>query len=219
LVAGDTNNAPDIFVYDRKTGQTVRATIDSAGSEAAPGTFSHSAAISPDGGWVAFSSDATNLVLRDHNKADDVFVRDLGLVCPPIALYCSNKPNSAGCKPKITASGTPSRSGETAFFVLGTRFVNNQTGLFFWGGQPKNVPFMGGALCVKGPLTRTPVQSSGGTPNGVNCTGTFSFAFDSAYMAKKGLSAGMTIYGQYWSRDHAPLRVGLSDGIQFTICP
>src|SRR5947207_3124581 len=33
LVAGDTNAATDIFVHDRKTGETVRVSVDSAGIE------------------------------------------------------------------------------------------------------------------------------------------------------------------------------------------
>jgi Tol biopolymer transport system component len=72
LVAGDTNNATDIF---RTDGSTVRR-VSVARTRQADGS-SYGAAISGDGRYVAFSSDATNLVARDTNNVPDVFVRDL----------------------------------------------------------------------------------------------------------------------------------------------
>jgi len=74
LVSGDTNVARDIFVRDRQTGTTERASVDSAGTQ---GNY-HSGwpSISADGRYVAFDSYASNLVLGDTNSARDVFVRD-----------------------------------------------------------------------------------------------------------------------------------------------
>jgi Tol biopolymer transport system component len=74
LVSGDTNDAHDIFIYDRQTSQTTRASVDSSGAQA--DNSSTSAAISADGRYVAFQSSATNLVAQDTNSASDVFVRD-----------------------------------------------------------------------------------------------------------------------------------------------
>jgi len=219
LVAQDTNGVPDVFVHDRVSGLTERASVDSGGNQIPFPFAAGAASLSPDGRFVGFSSSADNLVLRDQNGVGDVFVRDLQLSCPPMALYCSSKKNSAGCKPKISAAGSPSVSGRTAFFVISTQQVNQQQGLFFWGTSSKGTPFQGGTLCVRAPLQRTPVQASGGKATGSDCSGTFSFTFDAAYMASRGLSAGTTVYGQYWSTDSAPSGVGLTDGLQFTICP
>lgn len=70
LVDDDTNGRADIFVHDRANGQTVRvgqpAGAESDGNSAAP-------AISGDGAWIVFESDATNLVPGDDNGARDVF--------------------------------------------------------------------------------------------------------------------------------------------------
>jgi Tol biopolymer transport system component len=70
LVPADTNGRADIFVHDRTTGTTVRvgqpSGSESNGSSAAP-------AISGDGAWVVFESDATNLVPGDDNAARDIF--------------------------------------------------------------------------------------------------------------------------------------------------
>jgi Tol biopolymer transport system component len=74
LVAGDTNDKTDIFVHDRQTGATTRVSVDSAGNQAEG--FSEQPAISADGRFVAFTSDAANLVNGDTNSYGDVFVHD-----------------------------------------------------------------------------------------------------------------------------------------------
>jgi Tol biopolymer transport system component len=74
LVYADTNGVADIFVRDRQTGTTTRVSRNSAGVEGNDGSFSPS--ISGDGRYVAFPSDATNLVAGDTNGVSDIFVRD-----------------------------------------------------------------------------------------------------------------------------------------------
>jgi Tol biopolymer transport system component len=74
LVAGDTNGAFDVFVHDRVTGATERASVASNGAQA--DFDSDSCAISADGRFVVFSSSATNLVPGDMNDEYDVFLRD-----------------------------------------------------------------------------------------------------------------------------------------------
>jgi len=76
LVAGDTNALDDVFVHDRNTGATERASVDSAGTEADLMSSSNGFGISADGRFVAFISGATNLVAGDTNDVADVFVRD-----------------------------------------------------------------------------------------------------------------------------------------------
>ncbi|MFL7868877.1 MAG: hypothetical protein AB8I58_08620 [Anaerolineales bacterium] len=74
LVSGDTNNADDIFVHDRQTGQTTRVSVSTSGEEA--NGYSSSPAISGDGRYVAFYSEASNLVSGDANGCGDIFVHD-----------------------------------------------------------------------------------------------------------------------------------------------
>jgi alpha-tubulin suppressor-like RCC1 family protein len=78
LVAGDTNGASDIFVYDRHTGATERISVDSSGNEATGGggLGSDGASISGYGRYVVFRSDADNLVTGDNNGVADIFVHD-----------------------------------------------------------------------------------------------------------------------------------------------
>jgi Tol biopolymer transport system component len=75
LVPGDTNLWTDVFVRDTQTGQTTRVSVDSSGTQG--NRRSHAASISADGRFVAFQSEATNLVPGDTNGTDDVFVRDM----------------------------------------------------------------------------------------------------------------------------------------------
>lgn len=70
LVTDDDNRRADIFVHDRDTAQTVLVS-----RSAADPSDGHSAnpAISGDGAWIVFESDATNLVAGDTNDARDIF--------------------------------------------------------------------------------------------------------------------------------------------------
>jgi Tol biopolymer transport system component len=74
LVPGDTNNARDIFVRDLQTEETTRVNLAAGGIEA--NGASYFTAISGDGRFVAFESDADNLVAGDTNNTSDIFVHD-----------------------------------------------------------------------------------------------------------------------------------------------
>ena len=74
LVAGDTNGHVDVFVRDRLTKMTERASVSSARVQADGDSWAP--AISADGRYVAFESIASNLVTGDTNDAWDVFVHD-----------------------------------------------------------------------------------------------------------------------------------------------
>ena len=74
LVADDTNGVFDVFVRDRLARRTERVTVAADGGQSNGGNFY--AALSADGRFVAFQSNATNLVAGDSNFRSDVFVRD-----------------------------------------------------------------------------------------------------------------------------------------------
>ncbi len=75
LVPADTNGASDVFVHDRATGNTERVSVTSDGAETTR-FYSHQAAISADGRYVAFSALAYDLVPGDTNQRQDVFLHD-----------------------------------------------------------------------------------------------------------------------------------------------
>lgn len=105
LVANDTNGRSDIFVYDRVLDVTVRASVDSNGSQ---GNFeSRRPAISADGRYVAFDSFATNFAPGDTNQTADIFVHDI--VTGDTELVSidpgGNQFRGTSSKPDISADG------------------------------------------------------------------------------------------------------------------
>lgn len=75
LVLNDTNNASDVFVRDTVSGTTRLVSVSTAGTKG--NGPSRSPAMTPDGRYVVFVSDATNLVAGDGNGVSDIFVADL----------------------------------------------------------------------------------------------------------------------------------------------
>src|SRR4028118_1373396 len=69
LVPGDNNNTGDIFVRDRLTNTTTLVSVDSAGNQA--NSDSRDPSISADGRFVAFESDASNIVPGNTNSSRD----------------------------------------------------------------------------------------------------------------------------------------------------
>ncbi len=69
-----TDNCPDVFVHDRNTGQTFRVSVGSGGTQALG--WSATSSLSADGRYVAFESQAGNVVIGDTNGVYDIFVRD-----------------------------------------------------------------------------------------------------------------------------------------------
>ncbi|MBK8816693.1 MAG: PD40 domain-containing protein [Methylococcaceae bacterium] len=87
LVDEDTNNLSDVFVHDQLTRKTIRVSVSSKGEQTVPfclglhchltGGNNYGSSISADGQFVAFYSDANNLVPFDKNEVRDVFIHSL----------------------------------------------------------------------------------------------------------------------------------------------
>jgi Tol biopolymer transport system component len=75
LVPGDTNGVEDVFIRDLVAGTTRRVSVRGRAGQA--NGRSGTPAISPDGRFVTFESEATNLHGRDRNRVADVFLRDV----------------------------------------------------------------------------------------------------------------------------------------------
>jgi Tol biopolymer transport system component len=104
LVPDDTNSVEDIFIYDRTTQLTMRASVASDGAQGnnVSGVIS-GPMISADGRFAAFASDASNLVGDDRNGWTDVFVYEQSCVATPendadqdgVADACDNCPTTS----------------------------------------------------------------------------------------------------------------------------
>src|SRR6185436_10712417 len=76
LVPDDTNDAIDVFVHDRDTGETTRVSVDSSGAQTSGLADRRLYALSANGRVVAFSTVEGDLVPNDTNEALDVFIHD-----------------------------------------------------------------------------------------------------------------------------------------------
>lgn len=99
LVRNDTNGAFDIFVRDLGAGTTRRVSLSSSGGEANRDSFAP--AISDDGRYITFNSDAENLVPGDTNDTLDVYVRD----------------TAAGTTTRVSVSSSGGNTNEYSFAV------------------------------------------------------------------------------------------------------
>src|SRR6266536_310963 len=84
LVKRDTNGKTDVFVHDRVTGRTVRASVDSAGAESNDVSFRPD--LNGDGRFVVFDSIASNLVAGDTNTCGPFF-NDIAGECPDVFVH------------------------------------------------------------------------------------------------------------------------------------
>ncbi len=155
----------------------------------------------------------------DGSRADmGAFAFDLNYCTAP-RVYCTAKPNSLGCIPMISSTGTPAATGTDDFHVVAAQVINKQNGIMIWSRAEHSAPFYGGTLCIGAPIKRTHIQNSGGSHLGSDCSGGFDFFFSHAYMSEKGIAAFDTIYAQFWYRDPMdPTGVGLTDALRFVVC-
>jgi Tol biopolymer transport system component len=97
----------DVFVHDRVTGKTVRASVKANGKEPAGPADSNSCSLSADGKEVSFRSDA-KLVGADNNGSEDVYVKNLRTGKVTLASVTTNGDQLSGVSvdnPRISGNG------------------------------------------------------------------------------------------------------------------
>lgn len=116
------NGFDDIYVVDRNTGVRKRISVNADGLEA--NGSSGSPAITPDGRFVAFHSEASDLVPGDTNGTHDVFVydRQLRTMRRVSVDGAGRQGNAMSTSPSISANGS-----FVAFTSHSTNFVSNDT--------------------------------------------------------------------------------------------
>jgi Tol biopolymer transport system component len=119
-IPGDNRVTTDIYVRDRRTGETALVSVAPDGAPADGSSSSPS--ISADGRLVAFVSDAGNLVPGDNNGQLDVFVRDWQAGRTELM---SARPGGA---PGNGASFSPAISDDGSVVAFASRASNLVTG-------------------------------------------------------------------------------------------
>lgn len=105
LVIDDSNGWRDVFVHDLAKGITTRVSVSSTGTEGDGDSLSRW--ISADGRFVAFESNASNLVPNDTNGTWDVFVHDVqtGETNRVSVDSSGNEGNGRSVGPSLSADG------------------------------------------------------------------------------------------------------------------
>ncbi len=144
---------------------------------------------------------------------------------------CTAKVNSLGCTSSWFAVGASSAAATSGFELRGTQVINQKPGILLYGTSgPDTIPFQGGTLCVKAPISRSvPVNSGGAGPTFNNCTGIYHIdmnAFAAGLLGgtpKPALRVpGTRVTCQWWGRDPGfapPNNTSLSMGLQYFVCP
>jgi Tol biopolymer transport system component len=130
LVTPATNGDPQIFARDRQTGTTTLVSENNSGNQGNGWSFNPS--ISADGRYVAFYSNATNLVTPSTNGYYQIFVRvrQTGTTTLASENNSGNQGNSDSIFPTISSDGryvafqststnlvTPATNGKLQIFV------------------------------------------------------------------------------------------------------
>jgi len=133
LVSGDTNGKFDIFLRDLQTGTTTLVSQGLSGAGANDDSFS--SFVSSDGRYVAFYSNASNLVSGDTNGSYDVFLRDVQAATTTLVTQApdgsATNSGSESWSPSVSADGQ-----HVAFSSNATNLVsaatNRRTNIFRW---------------------------------------------------------------------------------------
>jgi Tol biopolymer transport system component len=106
LVPGDTNANSDIFLRDRSKGTTTRESVGSFGTQGVGDNQNPS--LSLNGRFLAFDSDAFDLVAGDDNGLRDVFWHDCTKGTTTLVSVASDGTQSNGTSqlPSISANGS-----------------------------------------------------------------------------------------------------------------
>lgn len=114
LIANDVNNSADIYRSDWQTGTNGALALVSVKADGvqANGT-SGNTSMSEDGRFIAFGSDASNLVANDTNSASDVFIKDM--TTGTVYLASQNSLGQIGNAGSLAPS--ISRDGRTVAFA------------------------------------------------------------------------------------------------------
>ncbi|WP_159395815.1 TolB family protein [Streptomyces sp. 3211] len=101
----DTNGKVDIYIYDQ-VARTITRVAAPNGQQ--PNNHSRSPAISGDGRYVSFASDAGNLSVQDVNSLRDVFRynRETGAIDLVSKRNLGGASNGSSDKPQISSDGT-----------------------------------------------------------------------------------------------------------------
>jgi hypothetical protein len=150
---------------------------------------------------------------------------------PPTAFvftYCTAGTTTHGCLPAISATGAASASAPSGFTISVANVEGQKQGILFYGIDNSGfAPAPWGTsssfLCVKAPVQRAQILTSGGTL--LQCDGALGLDWNAFRFANPGalgspFAAGDHVFAQAWFRDPpSPKSTMLSDAVEFNLAP
>jgi hypothetical protein len=167
LVSGDLNNANDVYLWSRSTGQLTLVSLNDAGQQGnAASTFP---SVSANGGSVLFSSTASNLVSSPLTSTQQLYVRDLASDSAPVVAPLADASVNEGVT--FTASGSFSDPDGSTSWAATVDWGDGAGAQPLAVGQDKT--FALSKLLAPGTYTVTVSVTDG---EGLTGTGTFALA-------------------------------------------
>ncbi len=147
--AESPRNCADIFIKDRQTGRTWRASVTPEGVQG--NGDSTEPAISTDGNYVTFTSDADNLGVNDNNGVSDIFITNLISADITRVTVTINDTEADGpsYEPSVSADGSI-----IAFASEATNLGVSDTGLCLESEESRNCTDIYIADFITGDITR-----------------------------------------------------------------
>jgi Tol biopolymer transport system component len=119
LVAGDTNDAADVFLHARVGGATSRVSVPAPGAQAVGGPSAFGV-VSDDGRTVVFGSGATNLVAGDTNLLAEPFAQTVSSGAMARVAFVPGGGEAGGPPfgPSLTTTGQAATSADGRFIAF-----------------------------------------------------------------------------------------------------
>ena len=202
---------PQVYLRDRNAGTTTLISVNTNGF-GGNGASTYGA-MTPDGRYVAFASDALDLVSADNNGFSDIFVRDtlLGTTVLASQSTAGGQFSAPSTQPVITPDGR-----YVAFIVAGSSVFRRDLSAQTTAGMQSNTAILNG-------IAETSTYGVGVddfyiTSLGISTNGQF-VTFAAPTLIGSGPQNRMEVYvydfagsNLYWASSNADLAVHNSDG-------
>jgi hypothetical protein len=180
-------------------------------------------------GWSAGSTPIQTIRVNSAGAVGSFMILDdlqVDFWVPTPVVYCTSGTSSSGCAAAISASANPNvaHTAPCQISVLGVE--GQRSGIVFYGLAAQVSPWCSGGssyLCIKAPVMRTGVQSSGGTLSA--CDGSLALDWNAFQLAHPGAlgapwAVGNKAYVQGWFRDPTSCKTtSLSNAVELSYSP
>ena len=203
LVLSDTNGVRDVFIFDNLNSTVRRLNRSQQGAEA--NGASNTPALSGNGRYVAFSSEATNLILGDVNGFTDIFVVDTltGAISLQSVTSAGAQGNGSSFRPSVSHTGRYIVFESSATNLTATATTFGQTHIYL---RDRDVDGSG-TFDTAGNISTTLIDVVGATTTpGNDSASQAQISADGNYVAFSSKATNLAAFATTAGRQHIYLR-------------